>query len=207
MTALVVVEMQQALDEILTITEEDIDPYKGTGSRLAIGTTLTRGEALELALMASENRAANVLGRSFPGGLAAFVEAMNSRARALGMVDTNYVEPTGLSYKNKSSAKDLAALVKAAYDVPIIREYSVATHKALTLQSGRVVHFGTTNRLVKSRDWEIGLQKTGFIREAGLCLVMQAHISGRKLIMVLMHSRSRITDAEMLKRIVMAKTG
>ena len=202
MTALVVVEGGQSLDEKISITEEDRDTEKGTGSRLAIGTTLTRAEMLHLALMSSENRAANALGRHYPGGLAAFVAAMNQKARALGMDDTHYVEPTGLSSRNQSSAKDLAALVKVAHEVPLLREYSTSRDATVAL-GRRQVAFHNTNGLVRSGSWDIGLQKTGFINEAGRCLVMQASLAGRKLIMVLLDSTgkySRIGDAERIRK-------
>ncbi|MGM9513763.1 D-alanyl-D-alanine endopeptidase [Roseateles sp. DB2] len=202
MTALVVVEGGQALDEKITITEDDRDTEKGTGSRLAPGTTLTRSEMLHLALMSSENRAANALGRNYPGGLTAFVAAMNQKAQALGMTDTHYVEPTGLSSRNQSSAKDLAALVKVAHEVPLLREYST-TRDATVALGRRQVAFHNTNGLVRSGSWDIGIQKTGFINEAGRCLVMQASLAGRKLIMVLLDSTgkySRIGDAERIRK-------
>ena len=202
MTALVIVEGGQSLDEKITITEEDRDTEKGTGSRLAPGTTLTRSEMLHLALMSSENRAANALGRNYPGGLTAFVAAMNQKAQALGMSDTHYVEPTGLSSRNQSSAKDLAALVKVAHEVPLLREYSTTPDATVAL-GRRQVAFHNTNGLVRSGSWDIGIQKTGFINEAGRCLVMQASLAGRKLIMVLLDSTgkySRIGDAERIRK-------
>jgi D-alanyl-D-alanine endopeptidase (penicillin-binding protein 7) len=157
---------------------------------------------LQLALMSSENRAANALGRSYPGGLPAFVSAMNTKAALLGMQDTRYVEPTGLSSHNQSSARDLAVLVKAAYQVPTIRELSTTAERQVSVGK-RQLQFHTTNRLVKSPDWDIGLQKTGYISEAGQCLVMQAQFAGRKLIMVLLDSAgkySRIGDAERIRK-------
>ncbi len=202
MTALVVVEANQSLDEKLTITEEDIDSEKGTRSRLTVGTTLTRGEMLHLALMSSENRAANALGRHYPGGLEAFVPAMNRKAQALGMHDTHYVEPTGLSSRNQSSAKDLAALVKVAHGFPLLRELSTSREYQVAL-GRRQVAFHSTNGLLSSPSWDIGLQKTGFINEAGRCLVMQARLAGRKLIMVFLDSTgkySRIGDAERIRK-------
>jgi D-alanyl-D-alanine endopeptidase (penicillin-binding protein 7) len=202
MTAVVVTEAQQPLDEIVTITDEDIDTEKGSRSRLRVGTQLRREDMLHLALMSSENRAANALGRSYPGGLAAFVAAMNRKARALGMNDTHYVEPTGLSSRNQSSARDLATLVKAAHEVPLIRELSTS-HEYMVEVGNRPVQFRNTNGLVKSPDWEIGLQKTGYISEAGRCLVMQAKLAGRKLIMVFLDSAgkySRIGDAERIRK-------
>jgi D-alanyl-D-alanine endopeptidase (penicillin-binding protein 7) len=202
MTALVISEAHQPLDEELAITTDDIDTEKNTRSRLTPGTQLTRGVMLHLALMASENRAANALGRNYPGGLPAFVAAMNAKAKELGMNDTHYVEPTGLSSQNKSSARDLAVLVNAAHQVPLLREYS--TTPSLDVELGRrQVQFHTTDRLVANPTWDIGLQKTGFINEAGQCLVMQAQMAGRKLIMVLLDSAgkySRIADAERIRK-------
>jgi D-alanyl-D-alanine endopeptidase (penicillin-binding protein 7) len=206
MTAVVVTEAQQPLDEIVTITDEDIDTEKGSRSRLRVGTQLRREDMLHLALMSSENRAANALGRSYPGGLAAFVAAMNRKARALGMNDTHYVEPTGLSSQNQSSARDLATLVRAAHEVPLIRELSTSPEYMVEV-GNRNIQFRNTNGLVKSPEWDIGLQKTGYISEAGRCLVMQAKMAGRHLIMVFLDSAgkySRIGDAERVRRWITA---
>jgi D-alanyl-D-alanine endopeptidase (penicillin-binding protein 7) len=202
MTGLVVTEAHQSLDEVLTITQDDVDTEKGSSSRLLVGTQLTRGEMLHLALMSSENRAANALGRHYPGGLPAFVQAMNAKAQLLGMHDTRYVEPTGLSSNNQSSARDLAVLVKAAYQHPILRELTTSTDASVAV-GRRQLQFHTTNGLVRNPSWEIGLQKTGYISEAGRCLVMQAQLAGRKLIMVLLDSAgkySRIGDAERIRK-------
>jgi D-alanyl-D-alanine endopeptidase (penicillin-binding protein 7) len=202
MTAMVVTADDAPMDEVLTISQDDVDTEKGSSSRLRVGTQLTRGDMLQLALMSSENRAANALGRSYRGGLPAFVSAMNTKAALLGMQDTRYVEPTGLSSHNQSSARDLAVLVKAAYQVPTIRELSTTAERQVAVGK-RQLQFHTTNRLVKSPDWDIGLQKTGYISEAGQCLVMQAQFAGRKLIMVLLDSAgkySRIGDAERIRK-------
>jgi D-alanyl-D-alanine endopeptidase (penicillin-binding protein 7) len=202
MTALVVAEAQLPLDESLVISSDDVDNEKGSGSRLKVGTTLPRGEMLHLALMASENRAAHALGRNYPGGLDAFVDAMNLKARALGMNDTRYVEPTGLSSQNQSSAADLALLVREADKHDIIKRLSTSPEHAVAL-GRRSVQFRNTNGLVRSGAWDIGLQKTGYISEAGRCLVMQAKLAGRSLIMVLLDSAgkySRIGDAERIRR-------
>ena len=202
MTGLVVSEAKQPLDEVITISQDDIDTEKGSRSRLAVGTQLTRGEMMHLALMSSENRAANALGRHYPGGIAVFVAAMNRKAQSLGMHDTRYVEPTGLSSKNQSSAQDLAVLVKEAYRVPLLRELSTS-QEAMVEVGKRKLQFHTTNGLVRSPQWDIGLQKTGYISEAGRCLVMQAQMAGRKLIMVLLDSTgkySRIGDAERIRK-------
>ena len=202
MTAMVVTGAEQPLDETSTISDEDVDTEKGSRSRLRVGTQLRREEMLHLALMASENRAAHALGRSYPGGLPAFVAAMNQKARALGMRDTHYVEPTGLSSRNQSSARDLATLVKAAHEHQIIRELSTSPEYQFEV-GNRALQFRNTNNLVRSPSWDIGLQKTGYISEAGRCLVMQAKMAGRKLIMVFLDSAgkySRIGDAERVRR-------
>jgi D-alanyl-D-alanine endopeptidase (penicillin-binding protein 7) len=202
MTALVVVESRASMDEVLRVSEEDIDTEKGSRSRLVIGSELSRGELLHLALMSSENRAANALGRHHPGGLPAFVAAMNRKAAALGMTGTRYVEPTGLSSNNQSSASDLARLVKAAYGYPLLRELSTSPELEVAL-GHRTVQFHNTNKLVSNPTWEIGLQKTGYIVEAGRCLVMQARLSGRSLILVFLDSAgkySRLGDAERVRR-------
>ena len=202
MTALVVTEAKQPLDDVLTISTEDVDSEKGSRSRLKVGTRLSREEMLHLALMASENRAANALGRNYPGGLSAFVEAMNCKAQVLGMKDTRYVEPTGLSSRNQSSANDLAVLVREVDKHALIRELSTSAEYAVVV-GARNVQFRSTNRLVRNGEWDIGVQKTGYIAEAGRCLVMQAQLSGRKLIMVLLDSAgkySRIGDAERIRK-------
>lgn len=202
MTGLVVTEAALPLDEVLTISQDDVDTEKGSRSRLAVGTSLTRGEMMHLALMSSENRAANALGRHYPGGMAAFVDAMNRKARALGMKDTHYVEPTGLSSKNQSSAHDLAVLVREAHNHPVLRELSTSQEAQVEVGK-RVMQFRNTNGLVRNPSWDIGLQKTGYISEAGRCLVMQAELAGRKLIMVLLDSAgkySRIGDAERIRK-------
>ena len=202
MTALVVTESQLPLDEAITLSQDDVDTEKGSHSRLKVGTTLTRGEMLHLALMASENRAAHALGRYYPGGLEAFVGVMNQKAFALGMTDTKYVEPTGLSSRNQSSARDLATLVNAAYQHQIIRELSTSPEYQVAV-GNRQLQFRNTNGLVRNPTWDIGLQKTGYISEAGRCLVMQAQLAGRKLIMVFLDSAgkySRIGDAERVRK-------
>jgi D-alanyl-D-alanine endopeptidase (penicillin-binding protein 7) len=202
MTGLLISEAKLPMDEVIAISQDDVDTEKGSSSRLMVGTLLSRGELLHLALMASENRAAHALGRTYPGGFAHFVSLMNSKARALGMLDTNYVEPTGLSSRNQSSARDLATLVNFAYGDPTLRELSTSTGYQVAVGS-RTLQYNNTNRLVKNPDWDIGLQKTGYISEAGQCLVMQAKVAGRKLIMVFLDSAgklSRIGDAERVRR-------
>lgn len=201
MTAMVVLEAGQSLEDRLSISQEDVDTEKGSRSRLLVGSTLSRGDMLHLALMASENRAAHALGRYFPGGMPAFVEAMNRKAHALGMTSTRYVEPTGLSSANQSNAHDLSLLVRAASDHQLIRELSTTADASVHVGS-KSLQFRNTNGLIRNPSWEIGLQKTGYISEAGRCVVMQAQLAGRKLIMVLLDSAgrySRIGDAERLR--------
>ena len=201
MTGLVMTEANLPLQEMITITQADVDTEKGSSSRLAVGTTLSRGDLLHLALMSSENRAAHALGRTFPGGMPAFVENMNARARLLGMLNTRYVEPTGLNSRNQSSAHDLALLVAEAYKHPMLRELSTSPGREIAV-GHRTLQYNNTNRLVKSDKWDIGVQKTGYISEAGQCLVMQAQVAGRKLIMVFLDSAgklSRIADAERVR--------
>ena len=201
MTALVVSEAKLPLSEQITVVQDDVDTEKHSRSRLKVGTSLSRGELLHLALMASENRAAHALGRTFPGGLVRFVRLMNARAVMLGMKDTRYVEPTGLSSANQSSATDLAMLVAAAYRNALVRKLSTSPGYEVEI-GNRLVQFNNTNRLVNNPDWDIGVQKTGYIAEAGQCLVMQVKVSGRKLIMVFLDSAgrlSRLGDAERVR--------
>ena len=201
MTAMVVLDAELPLAERLQITRDDIDRLRGTSSRLHPGAWLTRAEMLQLSLMASENRAANALGRHYPGGMPAFVAAMNAKARSLGLRDTRFVEPTGLSSSNVSSGGDLAQLVRAASSYPLIRQYSVA--RSLTVQPAREpLGYYNTNRLVSTAGWSIGLQKTGFISEAGNCLVMIANIEGRPLIVVLLDAAGKLArfgDAQRIR--------
>ncbi len=201
MTALVVTEAGLPLQEKLTVSQDDLDATAGNRSRLKLGTELTRGEMLHLALMSSENRAAHLLGRTYPGGMVPFIAAMNAKAQELGMTRTRYVEPTGLSSSNQSSAEDLARLVRVAYTHPIIRDLSTSVEASVPM-GAKQVQFHTTNGLVRNPAWEIGLQKTGYISAAGRCLVMQAQMAGRKLIMVLLDSAgkySRMGDAERIR--------
>ena len=206
MTGVIITGARLPMDEIITVTQDDIDTEKGSRSRLKVGASLTRGELLHLALMSSENRAAHALGRTYPGGMASFVNLMNAKAKMLGMVDTRYVEPTGLSSRNQSSAQDLATLVSAAHADPVLRELSTSKGYEVAVD-GRTLQYNNTNRLIKNPEWDIGLQKTGYISEAGQCLVMQTRIAGRKLIMVFLDSAgklSRLGDAERVRRWVEA---
>ena len=201
MTGLLISDAHLSMDEPITITSDDVDTEKNSSSRLQVGSVLTRGELLHLALMSSENRAAHALARTSPGGLASFVAQMNARARALGMADTVYVEPTGLSSSNRSSARDLVKLVDVAHQHPLLRE--LTTSPGFEVDVGRrTLQFNNTNRLVKNPTWDIGLQKTGYISEAGRCLVMQTSIAGRNLIMVFLDSVGKLTrfaDAERVR--------
>ena len=202
MTGLVLSEARLPMDELITISQEDVDTEKGSSSRLSVGSILSRGELLHLALMSSENRAAHALGRSYPGGLPIFIGLMNAKARSIGMNDTRYVEPTGLSSKNQSSARDLAKLVDIAHGDPVLRELSTSPGYQISV-GNRTLQYNNTNRLVKNPAWDIGLQKTGYISEAGQCLVMQVKVAGRKLIMVFLDSAgklSRLGDAERVRR-------
>ena len=192
MTALVVVDANQALNEVIEITSDDIDTEKNTHSRLSVGTKLIRSELLQLALMSSENRAANALGRNYPGGLPGFVQAMNAKAQLLGMHDTRYVEPTGLSSRNVSSPTDLVRLMQTAALRPLIRQYTTSTEMTVTVNN-RVQQFRNTNALVKNPSWDITVSKTGFINEAGRCLIMLASIEGRDLAIVLLDSAGTMT--------------
>ena len=202
MTGLLIAEANLPMDEMIAITQDDVDTEKHSASRLRVGTTLSRGEMLHLALMSSENRAAHALGRTYPGGLHNFVQLMNHKAKLLGMTETQYVEPTGLSSHNQSSAHDLATLVNVAHGNRLLRELSTSRSHEVAV-GNRMLQFNNTNSLVKSDRWDIGLQKTGFINEAGKCLVMQAEVAGRKLIMVFLDSvgkYGRQADAERVRR-------
>src|ERR1700682_445144 len=204
MTAMVVVDANLAMDEAIQLTVEDIDGVKNTRSRLPIGSHFRRDDLLRLALMASDNRAASALGRSYPGGLQAFVVAMDEKAKTLGLTQTHYVDSSGLSAGNVSSPADLGKLVAAASSYPMIREYS--TTGSLNVQlpdSKRKLHFVNTNALVRSSDWKIGLSKTGYINEAGKCLVMQAMIANQPVVIVLLDSWGRLTrvgDANRIRK-------
>jgi serine-type D-Ala-D-Ala endopeptidase (penicillin-binding protein 7) len=209
MTTLVVLEARQPMDEVLTIADEDVDTERNSRSRLRVGTALTRQEALRLALMSSENRAAHALGRSYPGGLPKLVERMNAKAAELGMKNASFVDPTGLSNANKATARDVALLVKAAARNPLIAEYSTTPHHVASLGK-RSLQYINSNRLVRRSSWDIDLQKTGYIVEAGRCLTMVTQVAGRHLVMVLLDAESngqRLADAERLRRWAVAEWG
>jgi D-alanyl-D-alanine endopeptidase (penicillin-binding protein 7) len=201
MTAMVVLDSKAALTEQIEVTDEDRDYIKNTGSRLAVGSVLSREDMLHIALMASENRAAAALSRYFPGGRPAFLAAMNAKAKQLGMTDTHFESPSGLTSENVSTARDLVKMVNAAYQYPMIRQFST-DHSYEVYTGKRSIAYNSTNALVRNPTWDIGLQKTGFINEAGECLVMQATIHGRPMIVVLLDSSgkySRFADATRLR--------
>ena len=202
MTAMVVLDAQMDLQESITIMREDVDTLRHSRSRLRLGTSLTRGDALLLALMASENRAARALGRTYPGGIDAFVAAMNVKAQLLGLTDTHFDDPAGISSGNVASARDLARMVDAAYRYPIVREFT--TCKKATIRSSRHrLEFHNSNLLIRSPRWQIGLSKTGYIDESGRCLVMQANLAQRPVLIVLLDAQGRLTrfgDANRIKQ-------
>jgi len=203
MNAMVVLDADLPMDERIGISEADKDTLKGTRSRLQVGTVLTRRELLQLALMASENRAAEALTRVYPGGTRAFVAAMNQKAVELGMWRSRFVDGTGLSSENVSTAQDLIKMVAAAYKYPMIRHFTTDTGLIVQGTRGRSMNYHNSNRLVSSPEWEIGLSKTGYISEAGRCLVMQAKIANKPVIIVLLDSwgkMTRIGDANRIKR-------
>lgn len=202
MTGMIVSDAGLPLDERITITGDDVDRLKFSSSRLKVGTELTRRQALHLTLMSSENRAAHALARTYPGGASAFVSAMNNKAKQLGMLHTQYVDSSGLSPKNRSSARDLAVLAQAAFEEPLLRKLSTSPGYQLATEKGSL-RYVNSNGLVRAGEWDIGLQKTGFISEAGQCLVVQTTVKGRNLIMVFLDSASKVTrikDAELVKR-------
>ena len=200
MTALVVLDAKQPLDETLAITQDEAALPKSRGSRLSVGTVLTRGDSMHLALMSSENRAAHALGANYPGGVPAIVTAMNAKAAALGMTTAHFVDPTGLSSDNVASPEDLSKLVLAAAQNPHIREYSTDPSYAVRVRK-HLVEFHNTDNLVKNPTWNIIVQKTGYIAEAGKCLVMEAVIEGRNVIIVLLDSAGRLTRVADAKRV------
>ncbi|MEO8630726.1 MAG: peptidase S11 [Betaproteobacteria bacterium] len=206
MTAMVVLDLGVTLDEWIQIALRDVDWLKRSSSRLKVGTKLKRYEMLRLALMASENRAAAALARTYPGGTKAFIKAMNDKAAKLQMLNTKFVDPTGLNPGNVSTAYDLAIMVNAAYDYALLRQFTTGQSQDIAYKhrrAGRLVSFHNTNRLVYDNEWEIGISKTGYIREAGRCLVMQTVVANRPVIIVLLNSikkQSRLADAEQVKR-------
>jgi serine-type D-Ala-D-Ala endopeptidase (penicillin-binding protein 7) len=202
MTALVVLEAKLSLDERVVIGREDYDRVKRQPSRLGAGTSMSRGDLLKIMLMASENRAAAALARAYPGGTSAFVAAMNQKALELGMSETRFVDSSGLSDENVSTARDLAWMVDAAYREPLIREYTTLRSHTVEINKGRKMTFANSNQMVRYAHWDIGLSKTGYLDAAGRCLVMQANIGTTPVIIVLLHSWgkfTRIGDANRIK--------
>lgn len=202
MTAMVILDANLPLDEPITVTREDRDRLKGTKSRLKDGMTLSRGDLLTLAVMASENRAASALARTYPGGTQVLVAMMNAKAQALGMEDTHFEGPVGLQSENVSTAKDLVKMVLAAQGYEHIQRASTQSRHVVQINARQSLRFGNTNPLVRSRNWEIGLSKTGYISEAGRCLVMQAKLSERPTVIVLLDSwgkNTRVGDANRIK--------
>jgi D-alanyl-D-alanine endopeptidase (penicillin-binding protein 7) len=204
MTAMVLLDQHLPMDEVVAVGDGDVDTLKGTGSRLRVGTQLSRRDMLQLALMSSENRAASALARTTPQGMAAFVSAMNAKAVELGMTRTRFVDPTGLNSENVSTAEDLVKMVKAAYQYPEIRSITTTPEYDVNVNGyRRPVEFRNTNILVRNGSWDIGLSKTGYINEAGRCLVMQAQIADQPLIIVLLDSwgkYTRIGDAQRIRK-------
>ncbi|TXS94066.1 D-alanyl-D-alanine endopeptidase [Parahaliea maris] len=210
MTAMVVLDAGLDLDESITITREDRDTVRLTGSRLDYGATLSRREMIMLAVMSSENRAAAALGRTFPGGMDAFVAAMNAKAKSLGMVHSRFADPAGLRTENLSTASDLARMVAAADDYPLITEAGTTQRLEVRPYTRRgPLTYGNTNRLLKNEKWDIALSKTGYINEAGRCLVMKANIEGEELSIVLLNSFGKLTpfgDSNRLRKWLLAGT-
>jgi D-alanyl-D-alanine endopeptidase (penicillin-binding protein 7) len=210
MTAMVALDAELPLEETIVIDQADVDQLKHTASRLTVGTGLPRADMLRLALMSSENRAAASLSRAYPGGREAFIAAMNRKAIEIGMFNSRFVDSTGLSSENVSTAQDLAKMVKAAYDYPLIRQFTTTSSHEVATTRGRSLQFRNSNGLVKSPSWEIGLSKTGFISEAGRCLVMQAQIAARPVVIVLLDSwgkNTRIGDANRIKKWLESRVG
>jgi len=203
MTAMIVLDAQLPLEEEISISVQDMDTLKGTHSRMRPGMTLSRVELLHLALMSSENRAAAALARTYPGGTVAAVEKMNDKARELGMKDTRFLDPSGLNSGNVSTAQDLVKMVLAAQHYELIHKFTTASSHVVDLAGHRPMRFNNTNPLVKSASWDIGVSKTGFINEAGRCLVMQSNIKGRPVVIVLLDSvgkKTRVGDANRIKK-------
>ncbi|MBY0345961.1 MAG: serine hydrolase [Neisseriaceae bacterium] len=202
MTAMVAMDQNSSLNEMLTISSEEIDRLKGTTSRLSVGSSLPRSDIYWIALMSSENRAAHALSRYYPGGKPAFIAAMNQKARSLGMYNTKFYDPTGLDPRNQSTAEDLAKMVQAAYKYPLIRQYTTATEHVVTVGNSKELLYKNSNLLVREQTMDISLSKTGYISEAGRCLVMQATVGNEPMIMVFLNARSsasRAGDAKLLQ--------
>lgn len=209
MTAIVIVDARLPMDEMITITQDDVDRVKFSSSRLAVGTRLSRQDMLHLALMSSENRAAHALGRTYPGGMDAFVREMNLKSKSLGMTQSRFVEPTGLSSENVSTPKDLVKLLQASAQRPTIREFTTSDEHEVRRGKGSPTLFRNTNALVRKPEWDIKVSKTGYISEAGQCLVMVARINNRDTAIVLLDSggkATRIGDATRIRQMVQQKS-
>jgi len=203
MTAMVVLDAQLPMEEEISISVQDMDMLKGTHSRMRPGMTLSRAELLKLALMSSENRAASALARTYPGGTAAAIGKMNDKARELGMKDTRFLDPSGLNSGNVSTAQDLVKMVQAAQHYNLIHKYTTTSSHIVDVAGHRPMQYNNTNPLVKNASWDIGVSKTGFINEAGRCLVMQANIGQRSVVIVLLDSvgkQTRVGDANRIKK-------
>jgi D-alanyl-D-alanine endopeptidase (penicillin-binding protein 7) len=210
MTAMVTLDAKLDLNEKITITKEDRDLIRLTGSRLEYGAQLNRRDLIQLALMSSENRAATALGRTFPGGMGSFVAAMNRKAASIGMANSRFADPAGLKSENVSTANDLAKMIAAAETYPLIEEFTTATRKEVSPYARRgPITYGNTNRLLKNKSWDIELSKTGYINEAGRCLVMQANIEGEEVSIVLLNSFGKLTpfgDSNRLRKWMLASS-
>lgn len=205
MAAMVVLDGRLNMNELVTITDHEIDRLKGTGSRLSIGTKLSRNQLLHLGLMSSENRAIHALGRTYPGGMAAFVQAMNKKAQDLGMSSTRFYEPTGLDSRNVSTARDLSILVRAANQYPQIRQLSTATQSSVYTSAGKLQNYKNSNALIREGLWNISVQKTGYIRESGRSMVLQAQIASEPVVIVVLGSstsQTRVNDARALSAMI-----
>lgn len=201
MAAMVIMDARLDMDEAVTITEAEIDRLKGTGSRLSIGTTMTRNQMMHLGLMSSENRAIHALARTYPGGMPAFVAAMNAKAQSLGMSSTRFFEPTGLDPRNVSTARDLSLMVRAANEYPKLRAWSTATSGSVFTSAGKTQNYVNSNALVREGIWQISIQKTGYIREAGRSMVLQAKMNRDPIVFVILGSSTsatRVNDARTL---------
>lgn len=201
MSAMVILDANLDMNEMVTITPDEIDRLKGTGSRLSIGTTLPRSELLHLSLMSSENRATHALGRTYPGGMSAFVAAMNAKAQNLGMYSSRFYEPTGLDFRNVSTAHDLSRMVAAASKYPLIRRNSTSNYGSVYTSAGKRQNYKNSNALVREGNWNIELQKTGYIREAGRSMVVKANVQNQPVTIVLLNSPSSLTRVNDARRI------
>ncbi|PIT52840.1 D-alanyl-D-alanine endopeptidase [Snodgrassella communis] len=201
-SAMVVLDANQNMNEHITITDAEIDRLKNSTSRLSVGTVMTRRELLHIGLMSSENRAIHALARTYPGGMPAFVDAMNRKVAELGMTNARFYEPTGLDPRNQATARDLALLVRGASQYPLIRQYSTDNSGSVYTSNGRIEQYRNSNALVREGAWPIALQKTGYIREAGRSMVLLTSVQNQPVTIVLLNSPSsttRVSDARALR--------